>query len=155
MFQVVDHHSNIADLTGKTNASHDKKEKQMLISVILIVAIFTVCNCFESILFILAHQGLLASLDNFWDYLRPTANFLMVLNSSVNSLIYGICNKTFRNKFSDIFLSRFKKKSEDQSGIELQSRKTSVTTTPISSRKTSMVNNVTLIPSGQQETAFL
>ena len=103
LFQVVDHHSNIADLTGKTNLSHDKKEKQMLISVILIVAIFTVCNSFESILFILAHQGCLSSLDIFWDYLRPTANFLMVLNSSVNSLIFGICSKAFRTKFVDVF----------------------------------------------------
>ena len=144
MFQVVAHHSNIADLTGKTNASHDKKEKQMLISVILIIAIFTVCNCFESILFILAHQGLLASLDNFWDYLRPTANFLMVLNSSVNSLIFGICNVTFRNKFAEIFLSRFKKKSEGQLWITLQNKMTSEHT----------VNVVTSAPSSQQKTAF-
>ena len=144
MFQVVAHHSNIADLTGKTNASHDKKEKQMLTSVILIVAIFTVCNSFESILFILAHQGLLSSLDIFWDYLRPTANFLMVLNSSVNALIFGICNTTFRNKFADIFLSRFKKKSEGQLWITLQNKMTSEHT----------VNVVTSAPSGQQETAF-
>ena len=144
MFQVVVHHSNIADLTGKTNASHDKKEKQMLTSVILIVAIFTVCNSFESILFILAHQGCLSSLDIFWDYLRPTANFLMVLNSSVNSLIFGICNATFRSKFADIFLSRFKKKSEGQLWITLQNKMTSEHT----------VNVVTSAPSGQQETAF-
>ena len=146
----------MSNLTGMTKASqsHNKKDKQMLISVVLIVAVFLVCNSFESVLFVLANQGYLPNLDIFWDYLRPTANFLMVLNSSVNSLIYGICNKTFRNKFYDLFLSRFKKKSEDQSGIELQSKKTSVTTTPISSRKTSMVNDVTYIPSGQQETAF-
>ena len=144
MFQVVAHHSNIADLTGKTNASHDKKEKQMLISVILIVAIFTICNSFESILFILAHQGCLSSLDIFWDYLRPTANFLMVLNSSVNSLIFGICNTTFRNKFADIFLSRFKKKSEEG---QLWITKM----TPASDHT---VNVVTSAPSGQQETAF-
>ena len=147
MFQVVAHHSNIADLTGKTNVSHDKKEKQMLTSVILIVAIFTVCNSFESILFILAHQGFLSSLDIFWDYLRPTANFLMVLNSSVNSLIFGICNTTFRNKFADIFLSRFKKKSEGQLWTTLQTKMT-----PASSDHT--VNVVTSAPSGQQETAF-
>ena len=144
MFQVVAHHTNIADLTGKTNASHDKKEKQMLTSVILIVAIFTVCNSFESMLFILAHQGFLSSLDIFWDYLRPTANFLMVLNSSVNALIFGICNTTFRIKFADIFLSRFKKKSEGQLWITLQNKMTSEHT----------INVVTSAPSGQQETAF-
>ena len=152
MIQVVAHHSNIADLTGKTNASHDKKEKQMLTSVILIVAIFTVCNSFESILFILAHQGFLSSLDIFWDYLRPTANFLMVLNSSVNSLIFGICNTTFRNKFVEIFLCRSMEKSEYYTGIDLQSKMTHATSTainrtPINSRKTTH-------PSGQQETAF-
>ena len=86
-----------------TSTFREKKEKQILISVILIVATFTLCNSFESILFILAHQGCLSSLDIFWDYLRPTANFLMVLNSSVNSLILGICNKTFRTKFVDVF----------------------------------------------------
>ena len=146
----------MSDLTGTTKASqsHDKKDKQMLISVVLIVAVFLVCNSFESILFVLANQGFLPNLDIFWDYLRPTANFLMVLNSSVNSLIYGMCNKTFRNKFADVFLSRFKKESVEQTGIELKTKMTSVTTTPISSRKTSMDNVVTLIPIGQQETAF-
>ena len=146
----------MSDLTGTTKASqsHDKKDKQMLTSVVLIVAVFLVCNSFESILFVLANQGCLPNLDIFWDYLRPTANFLMVLNSSVNSLIYGMCNKTFRNKFADVFLSRFKKESVEQTGIELKTKMTSVTTTPISSRKTSMDNVVTLIPIGQQETAF-
>ena len=86
----------------------------------------------------------LSSLDIFWDYLRPTANFLMVLNSSVNSLIFGICNTTFRNKFADIFLSRFKKKSEGQLWITLQNKMTSEHT----------INVVSSAPSGQQETAF-
>ena len=96
---------------GMTSALREKKEKQILISVILIVATFTLCNSFESILFILAHQGCLSSLDIFWDYLRPTANFLMVLNSSVNSLIFGICSKAFRTKFVDVFCKCCKKTS--------------------------------------------
>ena len=139
----------------KASQSHEKKDKQMLISVVLIVAVFLVCNSFESVLFVLANQGYLPDLDIFWDYLRPTANFLMVLNSSVNSLIYGICNSTFRKKFAGMFLSRFKKKSEDQSGIALQSKMTTLSSTPSNSRKTSLVNVViSSTPSGHQETAF-
>ena len=103
MFQVYAAHLQLTNLTGMTSTFREKKEKQILISVILIVATFTLCNSFESVLFILAHQGCLSSLDIFWDYLRPTANFLMVLNSSINSLIFGICNKTFRTKFIDVF----------------------------------------------------
>ena len=112
LFQVFAAHLQLTNLTGMTSAFREKKEKQILISVILIVATFTLCNSFESVLFILAHEGCLSSLDIFWDYLRPTANFLMVLNSSVNSLIFGICNKAFRTKFVDIFCKCCKKTSE-------------------------------------------
>ena len=103
LFQVFAAHLQLTNLTGMTSTFREKKEKQILISVILIVATFTLCNSFESVLFILAHQGCLSSLDIFWDYLRPTANFLMVLNSSVNSLIFGICSRAFRTKFVDVF----------------------------------------------------
>ena len=144
LFQVFAAHLQLTNLTGMTSTFREKKEKQILISVILIVATFTLCNSFESVLFILAHQGCLSSLDIFWDYLRPTANFLMVLNSSVNSLIFGICNTTFRNKFADIFLSRFKTKSEEG---QLWITKM----TPASEHT---VNVVTSAPSGQQEIAF-
>ena len=84
----------------------------MIMSVVLIVFTFILCNSFESILFMLSYLGWLKRIDIFSDYLRPTANFLMVLNCSVNSFIYGICSTSFRDKFAEMYLCHFCKKSK-------------------------------------------
>ena len=55
----------------------------------------------------LTYQNWLTHADILVNYLKPTANFLLVLYSSVNTLFYGICSTSFREKFKDIILCGF------------------------------------------------
>ena len=125
LFQVVTMHAQVSDLIGRQSIIRDQRDKQMIISVALIVVVFTICNCFESILFVLAYQGFLQRLDIFWNYLRPMANFLMVFNSSVNTFIYAICNTNFREEFFKMFINRCQSKPKHQLDIELPTLRTS------------------------------
>ena len=79
-----------------------KRETRLAIMISIIVSIFVVCNSFESLLFILQSQDLLAG-DIVQDYLRPLADFLMVINSGVNVIIYCTFNSMFREKFTELY----------------------------------------------------
>ena len=67
-----------------------------------IVMVFVACNSFESLVFILTSQKLLP-LDIVQYYLRPLSDFLMVINSSVNVIIYCVFRRDFRDKFCQLY----------------------------------------------------
>ena len=90
---------------------HDVESK-LAIMISSIVSVFVVCNSFESIVFILSSQEIL-SLNIVQDYLRPFADFLMIINSSVNVIIFCIFKKEFRNKFFQMYVQcNWKRKSK-------------------------------------------
>ena len=74
----------------------------------IIVAIFVVCNSFESLLFILHNQKMLRR-DIIENYLRSIGDVLMVFNSSVNVIIYGLFSSQFKEKFSEMYLCKKKR----------------------------------------------
>ena len=102
--QVIDNHAKMAFLTRRINHFQDKRDKQMIVGLVIITIFFILCNSFEPIIFIVTYQNWLTQTDIFVNYLRPTANFLLVLYSSVNTLFYGTCSTSFREKFKDIIL---------------------------------------------------
>ena len=84
-------------------------EARLAIMISTIVMIFAVCNSFESIVFILSSQEILF-LDVVQNYLRPLADFLMVINSSVNVIVYCAFKKEFREEIYELFCQKNSKK---------------------------------------------
>ena len=68
-----------------------------------IVLVFAICNSFEAIVYILSVQERV-DLGIVQDYLRPTADLLMVLNSSVNVFIYVAFRKDFKEKCYELYV---------------------------------------------------
>ena len=98
------------------NVRHQEKEASVTKMIFTIVILFIFCNGFESIVWILASQEKI-SLDLFQDYLRPVADLLMIINSSVNICIYGYFNKKFKEKFTEMYLRHFWKKQNYSTSV--------------------------------------
>ena len=93
-----------ASLAHKGKTDKQKAQEARLATMIsLIVAIFIVCNSFESLMFIFDSLGLIPR-NIVEDFLRPFADFLMVVNSSMNVVIYNIFNESFRKLFCTLYL---------------------------------------------------
>ena len=84
-------------------------EVRLAIMISTIVLVFIVCNLFESLVFIFHIQEILP-LDVFQNFLRPMADFLMVINSSANIVIYCSFKTEFREKFFQLYFLRRKAK---------------------------------------------
>ena len=82
-----------------------------------IVMVFVACNSFESLVFILTSQKLLP-LDIVQDYLRPLSDFLMVINSSVNVIIYCVFRRDFRDKFYQLYCKCKTKNVQEKNLLE-------------------------------------
>ena len=97
-----------------TDLQKQRKQKDIKLAIMInvIVLVFIVCNSFESLLFILQSLKLLNS-EVVQDFLRPLADFLMVINSGVNVIIYCGFNPTFWGKFVTMFCCWCQVKSED------------------------------------------
>ena len=79
-----------------------KDEKRLTIMMMVIVLVFGICNSFYGAYYIFRDQGLICKIQK--TYLYPTACVFLVLNSSVNVLIYGTFNKKFKSVFISLFL---------------------------------------------------
>ena len=108
------------------NERHQKQEARVAKMTFTIVGVFVFCNAFESIVWILASLGNL-SLDVVQDYLRPLADLLMTINSSINICIYSYFNKQFKEKFWDMYLQWFCKKEEKSVVIKIPGQGTTAT----------------------------
>ena len=93
-----------ASLANKRKTVKQKaKEARLTTMISLIVAIFIVCNSFESLMFIFDSLGLIPR-NIVEDFLRPFADFLIIVNSSMNVVIYNIFNESFRKLFCKLYL---------------------------------------------------
>ena len=75
--------------------------------------IFAVCNSFEAIVFILSLQKKV-NLNIVQNYLRPISDLLMVVNSSVNVIIYVVFKKDFKEKLYALYSQVNSKNSSKQ-----------------------------------------
>ena len=102
-------------LTGNRSADSMRVRERRLTKMIrLIVIIFIICNSFECGMFILDYFEMIPR-DLVEDFLRPFADLLMVINSSVNIVIYGVFNKAFRDKFNEMYIQSWCKNRTKQS----------------------------------------
>ena len=90
-------------LGAKIDKRHRVVETRLTKMITVIVLVFVICNSFESLIFILSSQDLI-QLDLVQAYLRPLADLLVVINSSVNVVIYCTFNLDFRNKFYEMYI---------------------------------------------------
>merc|ERR1719273_3126056 len=90
-------------VSGQRAKHQQETEARLLKMMISIVVVFVICNSFESIVFILASLDLI-ELGTVQAYLRPLADLLMVLNSSVNVALYCGFNTEFRKKFVELYI---------------------------------------------------
>ena len=90
-------------VTGKRTQHQQATETILAKMMISIVVVFIICNSFECLVFILASLDLI-ELGTVQAYLRPLADLLMVINSSVNVAIYCGFSAEFREKFVELYI---------------------------------------------------
>ena len=106
-------------LGNEANRKQQEIQKRLTKMITTIVLVFIICNSFESVIFILSSLNLI-ELDLVQNYLRPLADFLMVINSSVNVVIYCSFSSDFRNKFYNTYIEYFLQKSRPKGTETIQ-----------------------------------
>ena len=101
-------------LSGAASRSKDLERRLTKMSI-TIVMVFTVCNSFYTIYYILKSKAMLTTFDK--RYLHSTARIFAIINSSVNVIIYGVFNKKFRETFCSLFCKRSARNENPLSGI--------------------------------------
>ena len=96
-------------------ARNKNLERRLTKMSITIVVVFTVCNSFYTIYYILKSKAMLTTFDK--RYLHSTARIFAIINSSVNVIIYGVFNKKFRETFCSLFCKRSARNENPLSGI--------------------------------------
>jgi len=130
-----------ASLANKRKTVKQKaKEARLTTMISLIVAIFIVCNSFESLMFIFDSLGLIPR-NIVEDFLRPFADFLIIVNSSMNVVIYNIFNESFRKLFCKLYLPCLSAKESNAMTLSESANPRKKTATTISTQQTTAMNN--------------
>ena len=119
---------------GKTELQK-AQEARLATMISLIVAIFIICNSFESLMFIFDSIGLIPR-NIVEDFLRPFADFLMIVNASVNVVIYNIFNESFRKLFCKLYLPCLSGKKSEAMTLSESANPRKKSTTTISTQQT-------------------
>jgi hypothetical protein len=90
-------------------------ERRLAKMSITIVVVFSVCNSFYMIYYILKSKAMLTTFDK--QYLHSTARIFAIINSSVNVIIYGVFNSKFRETFCSLFCKQSAHNENPMSGI--------------------------------------
>ena len=97
-------------------ASRNKNlERRLTKMSITIVVVFTVCNSFYAIYYILKSKAMLTEVNK--QYLHSTARIFAIINSSVNVIICGVFNSKFRETFCSLFCKPSAHNENPMSGI--------------------------------------
>ena len=126
-------------IKGKTD-KQKAQEARLATMISLIVAIFIVCNSFESLMFIFDSLGLIPR-NIVEDFLRPFADFLIIVNSSMNVVIYNIFNESFRKLFCKLYLPCLSAKESNAMTLSESANPRKKNATTISTRLTSAMGN--------------
>ena len=125
-----------ASLANKRKTVKQKaKEARLTTMISLIVAIFIVCNSFESLMFIFDSLGLIPR-NIVEDFLRPFADFLIIVNSSMNVVIYNIFNESFRKLFCKLYLPCLSAKESNTMTLSESANPRKKTATAVSTQQT-------------------
>ena len=111
------------------------KEARLTTMISLIVAIFIVCNSVESLMFIFDSLGLIPR-NIVEDFLRPFADFLIIVNSSMNVVIYNIFNESFRKLFCKLYLPCWSAKVSNTMTLSESANPRKKTATAVSTQQT-------------------
>ena len=101
-------------LSGAASRSKNLERRLTKMSITIVV-VFTVCNSFYMIYYILKSRTVLRNLD--CQYLHSTARIFAIINSSMNVIIYGVFNSKFRETFCSLFCKRSARNENPMSGI--------------------------------------
>ena len=126
-------------IKGKTD-KQKAQEARLATMISLIVAIFIVCNSFESLMFIFDSLGLIPR-NIVEDFLRPFADFLIIVNSSMNVVIYNIFNESFRKLFCKLYLPCLSAKESNAMTLSESANPRKKNATTISTQQTSTMGN--------------
>ena len=130
-----------ASLANKRKTVKQKaKEARLTTMISLIVAIFIVCNSFESLMFIFDSLGLIPR-NIVEDFLRPLADFLIIVNSSMNVVIYNIFNESFRKLFCKLYLPCLSAKESNAMTLSESANPRKKTAITSSTQQTRAMNN--------------
>ena len=130
-----------ASLANKRKTVKQKaKEARLTTMISLIVAIFIVCNSFESLMFIFDSLGLIPR-NIVEDFLRPFADFLIIVNSSMNVVIYNIFNESFRKLFCKLYLPCLSAKESNAMTLSESTNPRKKTAITSSTQQTRAMNN--------------
>ena len=126
-------------IKGKTD-KQKAQEARLATMISLIVAIFIVCNSFESLMFIFDSLGLIPR-NIVEDFLRPFADFLIIVNSSMNVVIYNIFNESFRKLFCKLYLPCLSAKESNAMTLSESTNPRKKTAITSSTQQTRAMNN--------------
>ena len=98
-----------------------EQEKKMTNTMIVIVAIFIMCNLVDNIYQIRRGTGSIEWKEENKN-LYPIACVLTVLNSSINFIVYGFFNPKFRTVLASIFWKKAKKTNKNTKIIQFLSK---------------------------------
>ena len=125
-----------ASLGNKGKTDKQKAQEARLATMIsLIVAIFIVCNSFESLMFIFDSLGLIPR-NIVEDFLRPFADLLIIVTSSMNVVIYNIFNKSFHKLFCKLYLPCLLAKESNSMALSESANPRKKTAVTISTQQT-------------------
>ena len=122
IFQMRNFYGNASEILGK-NDQHRKTELKLVKMSFSIVACFIFTYCFENIIFIISsfYKFGPSSTITIFDYVTPTINFFMTLNSSINIFFYCIFSETFKTTLFKMFHFSSDKKVKEISKTEITS----------------------------------
>ena len=85
-----------------------EQEKRLTHMMIVVMVIFITCNLFDNLCHILFWMGL----EHPNGTIYPIACVLVVLNSSINFIVYSVFNPKFRTVLSSIFKTKAQANNE-------------------------------------------
>lgn len=106
--QVMEINKEIKNAFGSNFQGSNNKEKKITIMIMVVVFLFFICNITEATVFMLGDK--IAHTPSIF-------HFVLCINSSVNSLVYGIFNSQYRKIFLELLCCK-RKKNNLQSTIK-------------------------------------
>ena len=121
-----------------------RHEKRLTIMMMVIVLVFGICNSFYGAYYIFRDQKLVCDIQK--TYLYPTACVFLVLNSSVNVLIYRTFNKKFKSVFNSLYLPCINQGEDFSQRESSQEKKIYLTLKKVSADRTKNQTKVSTEP---------
>ncbi len=94
------------NLTGHMTEHNSQQERQITLSIIMVVVVLIICQIPSCLYAVKSAVDTYVNYGGVWHYIRLTAEFFLGVNSAVNFIIYGACNKKFRVDLGNMIRNR-------------------------------------------------